>query len=598
MNLEEYKSQAAQQYPNTAFVEETLRNLKNNRSKLRVPVKKIGKAVGGISLLTAAAFAILVGVGTIRSTLSEVSITEQNPEEEQANLSDREALYMTPLSNPDHTVRISTENGKVAMNENTTAEEIIACGGVIDDGSGFVGYEQICNFFRAYRNGEAAELVIAEPPTEYRPDRRAYQYIGLNEDGTVNGKYYLHEGEHLSTFPFERAGVGSRTSYGIRFGYCAATSSSEYNKYTGIQPESRSTVAGMAIDLSSYGRGGSSYNPPARNFIPICTITDLLNVAERDGDTIREEYFDVLSNLGEKEGVNILWNGQYSTPAQLELFLTRAETDSVSYCSTTITDLTKTDEYEECFYALEYLDGKYRIFSMKNGFEGEFHTELFDGYTVEDGTLIFSNGSAEYRFPYVEGALDELFVSVSPVEKRYIGNDAGTYYTPNGLANGGNWYVRYSYSSAINWQAVVYSNEGGFTVYDTGNPEPPRFEPLAVDPTEVARFAADPRNLMKISEEYSEGELLAVEILDQNETPSVWDYAIIDITLALPEKTGKIEVSENTNLWLNAETCDIREMPDGKSYLMITEEQWREFTIKASTLDAENQRLSFFAYNY
>ena len=159
MNLEEYKSQMAQQVPNTAFVEETLQNLKNNRSKLRVPVKRIGKAVGGISLLTAAAFAILVGAGAFRSTMSVISMTEQDPEEESAVLADREALYMTPLSNPDHTVRIETENGKVAMNEDTTAEEIVACGGVIDSKFGFVGYERVCNFFRAYRNGEAAELV-------------------------------------------------------------------------------------------------------------------------------------------------------------------------------------------------------------------------------------------------------------------------------------------------------------------------------------------------------------------------------------------------------------------------------------------------------
>lgn len=599
MNLEEYKSQAAQRYPNTAFVEETLQNLKNNRAKLRIPVKKVGKAVGEISLLTAAAFAVLVGVGTIRGTLSEVSITEQNPEEEQAILADREALYMTPLSNPDHTVRINTENGKVTMNENTTVEEMFACGAVIDDDSGFVGYEQICNFLRAYRNGEAAELVIAEVPTEYRPDRRGYQYIGLNADGTVNGMYYEHTGELLTTYPFERS--GRVQNGGIQFGYCAATSTTEDK---GKRVASRSTVAGMALDLSSYGRGGS-FNIQARNFIPICTISDLLQVSERDGDTVRENYFYVLSHLGEKEGVNILWNGQYSTPAQLELFLKRAEADSVSYCSTTITDLTKTDEYEECFYALEYLNGTYRIFTMKNGFEGEFHTELFDGYTVEDGMLIFRNGSAEYRFPYVKGALDDLFESVSPEEKRFIGNDAEVFRSYYSLMNGKNWRLWWDESSR--WHAEVYSNQGGFVVYpvdnmifvdiatDDAEPLKTRFEPLCADPNDVAEFVDDPRNLMKISEEYSEGDLLAAEI---DVLPAGYGFnnfgnRYADLTLALPENTGKIKVAENTALWIPSELCDIREMPDGKNYLMISEQKWKETTCYGTTLDAKNQRFRF-----
>ncbi len=588
MNLEEYKSQAAQRVPNTAFVEETLQNLKNNRSKLRIPVKKIGKAVGGISLLTAAAFAILVGVGTIRGTLSEVSITDQSPEEEQAILSDREALYMTPLSNPDHTVRLNTEDGKVALNENTTAEEIIACGGVIDSDFGFVGYEQVCNFLRAYRNGETAELVIAELPTAYLPDRRGYQYIGLNEDGTVKGKYYQHDGERLSTYSFERESQGTR--YGIEFGYFAAS--------TAIQQAANwldyhSTVGGMGIDLISFGRGFRAHYQ-ALNFIPVCTISDLLKVSERDGDRLRAEYFSVLSNLGENEGVNILWNGQYSTPAQLELFLKRIEDGSASYCSTTITDLTKMDEYEECFYALEYLDGKFRIFTMKNGFEGEFHTEFFDGYTVEEGLLVFNNGSVEYRFPYVEGELDKLFVDVSPTEKRFIGNDAGVYRAARGLENGYNWYVRYSGCSVDNWHAPIYKNKGGFTLFlpGSGIDADMSFLPLWIDPNDVAKFSADPRNLMKISEEYSEGELLAAEI---DGTPHI-DGDFGYICAALPdESTGGIKVAGNTELWLPAEKCDIREMPNGKSYLMITEEQWREMSLWANTLDEKNRELTFNA---
>lgn len=581
MNLEKYRSQMAQKYPNEAFVEETLENLKSNRSKLRVPLKKIGKAVGGASLLTAAAFLILVGAGSFRGMLSEVSITERAPEEEKAILADREALFMTPLSNPNHTVRISTENGKVAMNEDTTTEEIIACGGVIDSRFGFVGYERICSFLRAYRNGEAAELLIAELPGQFLPDRRSYQYIGLNEDGTVNGKYYLHEGERLSTFPFERA--GEDTSYGVQFGYCAATSAAEQPK------DSRSTVAGMAIDLSSYGRGTGTN---AWNFIPVCTISDLLNVSDRDGETIREEYFRVLSNLGEKEGVNILWNGEYSTPAQLAAFLEYTKSGAYSYFSTTITDLTKTDEYEECFYALEYLDGKYRIFTMKNGFEGEFATAYFDGWTVEDDMLVFDNGSVEYRFPSVQGTADMLARTANNGEKRYLGNNAEVYRYNGGLVSGENWIARQPSNDAYDWHAFASTNEGGFTVYGTGSST--RCETLSFDPNDVVRFAADPRNLMKISEEYSEGELLAAEIVGE---PSVFDNHT-DLLIAIPEKTGKIKVSENTELWIPSESCDIREMPDGKSYLMITEAEWRKMSIRATTLDANNQRLSFFAHYY
>lgn len=580
MNLEEYKSQAAQRYPNTAFVEETLQNLKNNRSKLRVPVKKIGKAVGGISLLTAAAFAVLVGVGTFRGTLSEVSITEQDPEEENAILADREALYMTPLSNPNYTVRIDTENGKVAMNENTTVEEMFACGAVLDSNFGFVGYEQICNFFRAYRNGEAAELVIAEVPTKYRPDRRGYQYIGLNEDGTVNGMYYEHTGELLSTYPFERAFESS--SYGVQFGYCAAASA---YVDTGTQHFSASTVAGMALDLSSYGRGTpGEYR--SYNTIPICTISDLLRVSDRDGEKIREDYFYVLSNLGEKQGVNILWNGEYSTPSQLLNFLNITKTGMFSYCSTTITDLTKNGETEECFYALEYLDGVYRIFTMKNGFEGEFDTAYFDGYEVKDDTVVFDNGTDEYRFPYpYEGVLYSDFgqSNTARANRDYFA-----------LMSDQQWQIRL-WEQRADWRAEVYCNEGGFVVYPAddynANPQKMRFKPLVADPIDLGIFTADPRNLMKVSEEYSEGDLFAAEIVGK---PSNFDTSI-SIMLALPENTGKIQVFGNTTVRLLKEEADIREMPDGKSYLMITGEQWLNLGLWGHTLDAENQRVKFDA---
>lgn len=587
MNLEKYKAQMSERYPNTAFIEETLANLKNNRSKSRIPVKKLGKAVGGAALLTAAAFSVLVGMAAVRTALSGVSVTERLPEEEAAILADREALFMTPLSNPDHAVRISGENGQVAMNENTTAEEMLACGAVIDSSSGFVGYEQICGFLRAYRNGERAELVIAQPPTSFFPERCGYQYIGLNEDGTVNGMYYLHEGERLSTFPFSRS-VGQIRNGGIQFGYCAASSSTD-------TPEgSRSAVAGMAIDLTSHGRGGDITS--ARNFIPICTISDLLRVSSLDGETIRENYFNVLSNLGEKEGVNILWNGQYSTPAQLALFLCNAKSGEYSYCSTTITDLTKTEEYEECFYALEYLNGTYRIFTMKNGFEGEFGTELFGGYTVENDTLIFRNDSVEYRFPYVQGTPNMLFRTAGSEGARYLDTNSAN-------CCGTSYSVNFGWSFPID--GTMQSSFGkfdGFMIYG-GNHLPhsdnestdARFRPLAADPNDFAKRTADPRELMKISEEYSQNGLYAAEI-NVGDDSEDGRY----VALMIPEKKiGKIEIVGNTRLWDNyQEHYELREMPDGKKYLIFTEEYWRGLKIIVNVMDAAKQQIQIDITRY
>ena len=174
-------------------------------------------------------------------------------------------------------------------------------------------------------------------------------------------------------------------------------------------------------------------------------------------------------------------------------------------------------------------------------------------------------------------------------------NNALAYLWYGDITSGDFWNV--SFPGGYSWEAPSYKNQGGFTLYPGTKF---RFERLCADPYDIARLAADPRNVMKISEEYSEGELLAVEILNQKVIPAVWEDAfdIIDLTVATPEKAGEIEISGNTGLWFESGTCEIREMPDGKSYLMITEEQWRSMSTKASTVDAEKLRLEFFARNY
>lgn len=612
MNLERYKEQMSERFPSGRFTEETLFNLKNGKSKSRVPLKAVAKGTGTAALLTAAAFTIVTGASFLRGFFSGAEdpaktfdiLLEEDPrletEASEENRINENELYMTPLANPDHAVRVNTENGKVALNEDTTLEEMLACGAVLSQGYGPVGYEQLCGLFRAYRNGESAETVFTNVPIGLTNGndngQRYYRYVGLNEDGTVNGKEYFYRDResYLQTAPFGR-GSNAGEYKGLWIG----------NLMTQLDyPEANVHIeidAGMALHFGS-----------ENVYYTICTISDLLRVTGYDEETLRERYYAFLSQASEFAGVNILYQGRLSAPKQLYYFLSQTKKEDVYCCSTTITDITKTDEYEECFYALEYIDGRFRIFTMKNGFEGEFDTQEFDGFTLEDGDLVFRNEAAEYRFPYDGNEM--------------IGENAEIGYWQLRENTGGNYICSYyeqyekntvSIAVANNSVAIVVGKDtvpiavgthagvrttvqgkpyvtmmlrDAYVAYsypsNTTHSKNYLYHPLLADRNYLAEWLSDPSNYFKILDEYSDGNMIAVEISNTQEYDQTIFYSTVadgtadvvwgkqpylEFTAAPPTPSGKYRLLSGIKFSLPADECDIRETSDGKTYLLVPE---------------------------
>lgn len=593
MNLEKYKEQMSERFPSGKFTEETLFNLKNGRSKIRVPMEAIAKGTGAAALLTAAAFTIVAGASFFRGVFGTTDDPAQTFNVFVEDVPEQEEPSVTPLANPDHAVRINTENGQVAMDENTTPEEMLACGAVLDQAHGLVGYEQICRLLRAFRHGESAELVVAKISNTMLLEgkdegQRTYYYVGLNADGTVNGKTYFYKNResYLETYPFERNGNGALSNRYVKLGNCTAC------VYCPTDDERLMIHAGMALRLGACGA-----------YLPICTISDLLRVTGYDGETLRERYYTILSHASGLAGVNILYQGKLSAPKQLYYFISQTKDEDVYCCSTTITDLTKTDEYEECFYALEYVGGRFRIFTMKNGFEGEFDTQEFDGFTLENDFLVFRNETTEYRFPYsYEETIGEN-ARIGYQELRDTTNEASQM-TPYNI-----WEI--SGSTAISSYIGISSNQSavnlhgsktkdeeeeayliitdpyipyGNTLYirsETDRAEKALFQPIGIDQNYFLEWISHPENYLNILDEYSDESTIAVEIKDVEETDqTIWSYTIeggyvwgtrpyAAFTAEPPTPSGKYRLLSGASFYLPADQCDIREMPDGKTCIML-----------------------------
>lgn len=594
MNLDKYKEQMSERFPSGSFTEETLFNLKNGRSKSRVPLKAAVKATGAAALLTAAAFTIVAGASFLRGVFGASDDPAQTFNIFVEDVPEQEERSMTPLANPDHAVRINTENGRlVALDENTTPEEMLACGAVLDQNHGLVGYEQICRLLRAFRHGEAAELVVAKiSNTMLLEDKddgsRTYDYVGLNADGTVNGKtyYYRNRESYLETQPFGRYGYGSIYDRHVKLGNCMASA------YCQTDDKRLLIHAGMALHLGSVGE-----------YLPICTISDLLRVTGYDGETLRERYYTVLSHASGLAGTNILYQGKLSAPKQLYYFISQTKDEDVYCCSTTITDVTKTDEYEECFYALEYVGGRFRIFTMKNGFEGEFDTQEFDGFTLENDFLVFRNETTEYRFPY---SYEETIGENAQIGYRDL-RDATSEVAQMSPYNiweiaGNTAYFGYLGTnvdtSAVNSHGSKTKDEeeqAYLTLTDPYSPyndtphigsEAERadralFHPIEMDQNYLLEWLSDPKNYLNILDEYSDESTIAVEIKDvQEKDQIIWSYAIEDgftegtrpyaaFTAEPPTPSGKYRLLSGASFYFPADQCDIREMPDGKTCIML-----------------------------
>lgn len=535
MDLEKYREQMSAKTPGRSFAEETLQNIKNGRSKSNIPFEAIAKKAGTFGLGAAVLVGVVAGAGIIGGAFrkpiprEDPSVTfdvllseESDPDCLKTIITDENGIKMTPLANPNHTLKVGTEDGRIALDENTTAEELVACGVVLNCGESYVGWEQVCRALRDVRAGLGTELIISALPDE-ESGCREYIYEKINADATSDKKVYKHNGEHLSTITSDFSWYGGNGA-----GYAVG----RYYNITNINGYFFREGLGDKTIYVGMGYG----DPVGDNWFTIPSISDMLDVTGLDGETARQRYFE---NLLYVDGVNVMYNGKMTRPELLNDFVAAAESGEASYFSTTLTDITKTDEYEERFYAIERIGGGYRVFTMTDGFEGRFNTQYFDSFTIEDNELVFDNGDVRYSFP-MSGEHNEEENSDSRIE--------------------------YSIDMAQN--------------PDKG------FEKMTVDPEYIYTLISDPNNCFEISDEYSDSEAYAIRVIsadDGERIASVYDEQteflytgtrpIKKLTLAAPVSEGKYKFSPAA-FEIDESKCDIREMPDGNSYFMLPKEIW------------------------
>lgn len=591
MNLEKYRDQMAERFPSAGFTEETLSNLKNRNGRLRLPLKAVGKGLGTAAVLTAAAFTIVAGTNFFRGIFAP--IRESDPPSEEVR-----ELSPTPLANPDHALKAVTENGTITLDENATAEEMIAAGAVVDGAFGFVGYRQICELFRALRAGEEYELILATLPyNPYLSSYREYQRVKLNADGTVDGKTYRYEEDkqYLTTYPFERA--RSSYHYGAAMGYISAETGCEKTMDSPLD-----LPFGMALNIYT----PSSAFVGVSGYITVCSVSDYLAVTGFSDERAVEIYMTVMEHLPDLPGINLLYGGEYSSPEQLPLFLALAESEDVDYCSTTILSIAPLSEtadeagnarYGECFYALEYLNGRYRIFTMKNGFEGEYDEQLFDRYTVANGELIFENGNVTYRFPYENVAFTDPFQSYA--DYRNTAADVLNFNVISHQGTGIPWASGGKGTGAL-FLGVSHKDEkpvDALSIWEldyrtTDYTEPKTgFQKLLLDPFYFRTVTANINTVFRIDETLCEPGLYAIEIDSCEEMEAERYVAKADgtgyegtvvpgvrIVAAVPERNESYRLLKGVSLDLYKDECDLRETPEGKTYLMLSQEQWESMT--------------------
>ncbi|MCM1419558.1 MAG: hypothetical protein NC202_12370, partial [Roseburia sp.] len=539
-----------------------------------------------------AAVAIFAGAGFFRSVFR----ADGEPDETFSVLVDESALpelsELTPLANPDHALRVESERGTIVLDEKATVDDLLDAGAVISENYGIVGYRQICELFRALRAGEEYELILAKAPlNDLSSDKTGYQSVKLNTDGTIDGKSYLYQTDFLQTFTFRRA----TTSYsnGFALGYAQASGVCR------AADAALSIPLGMALDPSE---NISSFLNSV-GFIAIPSMTDYLDATGFSDEKAVKIYLTVLDHLPDLPGINVLYGDEYTSPDQLPLFLALAEDEDVRYCSTAILSIEpytkivgdgETPRYGETFYALEYLDGRYRVFTMKDGFEGEFDEQLFDGYTIEDDTLIFENERVTYRFPYEKTRF---------VDPKFSYNDYR-----NALSDVTN--TLYSRSSLVlktdgDYTLPIGGSHGGEDDFSLGIceydyvglsfAEKPSFQKFLLDPFYWRVRNLDMTSIFRINKEYSDGERKAIAVDTVTETTYIsyilgndqYGYQIVyqdpkpafEIVAAAPEASdAKYRLYEGVSLTLYQEDCDLREMPDGRTYLFLSKEEWENLS--------------------
>lgn len=514
MNLERYKTEMSRNVPDRKFVETTLDAIKNRQPRSKINKMQVLKTVGGVGLTAAVLCGAVIGGGAVRSLFEGIEPveTEQttdnyrdepviNEEKGGEIIATESELLVSPLaSNPKYTLKTVTPDGQVSLNEDTTVEEMLACGVTVTTEGGYLGMEHLCKALRKQKNCEPFSFIFGD-----NISGNSYDYYVVNSKGNTD-KYW--EYEHEKYFYITKW-VSSLNHFGM------------YETYNG--------EGGAKVSVNNTSTG-------------LVTITDTLKVNMYEKEERKQMFFDSVTKNGGHKALRpvlgIKYNDKFPGAFRLNYFVKNIE-NGMPYVSVQFTDITTTEEYDECYYSIEYVNGIYSIFTMKDGFNGTFDTQYFDGYTVSDNVLTFNNGIVCYSFrmsdtPEADYEAADPLLRVSDSFMGY-GNDFNAYDSEGKLD-------------------IPYDNYW----------------------FENATQAADLKQVLVINEEYSTEDVYACEVNQYTFDKRNWfecaEMAVNPMVLGIDHNGGIYEI----NRIIFYEYCDEKiavPMLDGKYYLMLDDEQ-------------------------
>ncbi len=523
MNLEKYRNEMSHKVPDRALVEVTLSQAKRQLEK---PKSEFWKNVGVAGLSAAVLVGAFFGAGAVRSLFKDINTDYEKAEEENTVIAEEitesedritatdNELSVTPLSNPKYTVKATTPDGKVSLDENTTVAEMLACGVPVNTENGILGIQYFCEALKKYKENIPFEFILGD----------------VTQDAGTRYDYYNYTAEDKNYDEYGNA--QSDTTYWKyqHRGYLSV------NKYVGSQQqfanwvsETNGEIAGILLCGNGYQLGDYG----------IVTIFDTLGLNAESREEQKEVFYNKMTTFTELDNdkrqplLSVIYNGKCKGKFRMNNFIEKVE-NGVEYASVQYTDITTTDEYEERLYSIEYCQGVYSIFTMTDGLDGKFDTQYFDGYTVTDGMVVFDNGNVRYVF-----ALSE---------------------TPDADA------------SMYNEDALVYDNlSAGFytdySLYGTNLN-------IAYDRAYVEdMFSEKLMDCLVINEEYSTGDLNAVKLSAYS-----FDHNYGRAILYLDPVASHLFTAQNGDVYILSEIAFetyenglLVDEHDGEQYLMITD---------------------------
>ena len=523
MDLKKYKSEMSRVYPDKRFVEETLTAVKNRQHKPKKHDFRVLKTVGGIGLSAAVLCGAFLGAGAVRSLFDgiepvEMDSTEQTVDilvDEKPELNDDDrieatdtTLSATPLaSNPAYTVKVNTPDGKVALNEDTTIEEMLAVGTLVVTDNGPLGMQSFCEAARKQKNGEAFEFILA-----HTGGGNIYTYYDVNAEGDIE-KYWTYN--HQKYFYIEKHGRIEE-----EFEYFASNFEWQY--------------ANPCLTL--YGNKG----------IGFASISNLLDVTCLDKEERKQMYLDAAISDEFYPILGLVYNDESPAAFRLNYFAEKIE-KGVQYASVQFTDITTTNDHDEVYYSIEYVNGKYSIFTMTDGLDGKFDTQYFDGfeivpeydanYKLRRLSMVFDNGEVSYSFKMSTDTEADIMV--------YVGDKTHLYTS--------DWFS---------------GNNVGFT-------EKPKYDTLNLEFDwewiHAATKHPNTEGLLVINQEYSTDTVIACEVEDyrfNSDTKNIYLKGKEE-PLGINQQGDKFVLGD-IEIITSTKKHPVKEMPDGKQYVFLS----------------------------